>query len=425
MSDLQWTRKKVYSVLKAFPHGATESEFISEFKNFAGYDVPFQSYGFETLTGFIASSPNLYSIRCDAKDDVLYIAKPSELSSTLDRFISKQNNKDIYKKTTYCRDYVPPTKDADVTSSSCERAVSEDETDPTEGSGQQEQQSFLFILNFTLKMLNMKSLNFRQQSSISVNSVVAIVEETGPLNILNALVEMNALRPRSVNGDLNTYIQPYGVLIRFYTFFQTHFPGTILHIETPSLFSLFPKNFDHERYRMAAAIFKFVAHTDPVFMNDIHCGKLYAVMCKDLSFCSCGAHMYTRGMTCYRGLCVEVLDGGQATFRLIDYGCMVTIGISFVRQLPSGFHTMIALSIDCKLDGVGIFSDDIEWSDEAINYMKTALRNNSFNVTVKQQYFAESDFGVLLPFISVVLKSVDDNLEINSDLVANGLAVAL
>ncbi|KRZ18413.1 hypothetical protein T11_17712 [Trichinella zimbabwensis] len=425
MSDLEWTRKKVYSVLKAFPHGATETEFISEFKTFTGYDVPFQTYGFETLTGFIASSPNLYSIRCDAKDNVLYIAKPSELSSTLDRFISKQHNNDIYKITTYCHDYVPPTKDADVTSSSCERAVSEDETDPTEGSGQLEQQSFLFILNFTLKMLHMKSLNFRQQSSISVNSVVAIVEETGPLNILNALIEMNALRPRSVDGDLNTYIQPYGVLIRFFTFFQTHFPSTILHIETPSLFSLFPKSFDHERYRMAAAIFKFVAHTDPVFMNDIHCGKLYAVMCKDLSFCSCGAHMYTRGMTYYRGLCVEILDGGQATFRLIDYGCMVTIGISFVRQLPSGFHTMIALSIDCKLDGVGIFSDDVEWSDEAINYMKTALRNNSFNVTVKQQYFAESDFGVLLPFISVVLKSVDDNLEINSDLVANGLAVAL
>ncbi|KRY00764.1 hypothetical protein T4E_9200 [Trichinella pseudospiralis] len=269
----------------------------------------------------------------------------------------------------------------------------------------------------------MKSLNFRQQTLILDNNVLAIVEQHA--DVLSALIEKNKECPKSGDDDLNNYICPYRLLIRFYTFFQSPFPGTILHIENPSLFSLFPNCFDYERCRMAEALFKAAAHRDPIFMNDIHCGKLYAVMCNDLSFCYCGVHLYTKAKNFYRGLCVEKLNNGQALFRLIDYGCTVTVGSNFVRPFPPGFDSVIALSIDCKLDGVGIFSNDEEWSDEAINYMKTALRNYSFNVTVKQQYFAESDFGVFLPFMSVVLKSSDDTMEMNSDLVENGLAAAL
>ncbi|XP_003378423.1 hypothetical protein Tsp_06324 [Trichinella spiralis] len=103
----------------------------------------------------------------------------------------------------------------------------------------------------------------------------------------------------------------------------------------------------------------------------------------------------------------------------------VIVDFAFVRQLPVEFESMMALSIDCKLDGLGVSSDDGKWTDGTINYVKNALRDKLFNAIVKQQYFAESDFGFLLPFMSVVLKSDDDSLEINSNLVEKGFASIL
>ncbi|KRZ87952.1 hypothetical protein T08_8031 [Trichinella sp. T8] len=63
MTLLDPLHERVYAVLKSFPSGATEPEFISEFKFYIQYDVPFESYGFASLKDFIASAPNLYEIK--------------------------------------------------------------------------------------------------------------------------------------------------------------------------------------------------------------------------------------------------------------------------------------------------------------------------------------------------------------------------
>ncbi|KRX27210.1 hypothetical protein T07_3415 [Trichinella nelsoni] len=262
----------------------------------------------------------------------------------------------------------------------------------------------------------------KQLSLIPDSNTVANIKKMGQLDVFTVLREMKIETFTYV--DFGHYIHPYEMQIRCYATFQTQFPASILHIETPSLFSLFPRSFDNERCCMAQTLFESVAHMDPVFMNDIYCGKLYAVMCREM-LCCCDLRAYNASTSCYRGLCLGKLEGSRVMFRLIDFGCIVTVGFSFVRQLPVEFESMMALSIDCKLDGLGVSTDDGKWTDGTINYVKNALRDKLFNAIVKQQYFAESDFGFLLPFMSVVLKSDDDSLEINSNLVEKGFASIL
>ncbi|KRY38482.1 hypothetical protein T01_9732 [Trichinella spiralis] len=400
MSDTSSLHRRIYAVLKTFLNGATEQELTSEFKYFAGYDIPFENYGFTSLTDFMATAPNLYQIKCDVEGSLLYIAKSDGQSSLVENIVNRERCKDYYKRSQYCCDYAPPKRNANAASRPSERAITETETNPIEQL--EEQQS--------------------QLSLIPDNSTVATIKKMGPSDVFSVLREMK--KETFSYADLGHYIHPYEMQIRCYATFQTQFPASILHIETPSLFSLFPRSFDNERCCMTQTLFESVAHMDPVFMNEIYCGKLYAVMCREM-LCRCGLHACNASTSCYRGLCVGKLEGSRVMFRLIDFGCIVTVSFSFVRQLPVEFESMMALSIDCKLDGLGVSSDDGKWTDGTINYVKNALRDKLFNAIVKQQYFAESDFGFLLPFMSVVLKSDDDSLEINSNLVEKGFASIL
>ncbi|KRY60643.1 hypothetical protein T03_17132 [Trichinella britovi] len=364
MSDSSSLHRRIYAILKTFLHGATEQQLTSDFKYFAGYDIPFENYG-----------------------SLLYIAKSDGQFSLVENIVNRERCKDYDK-----RSHKPS-----------ERAITETETNPIEEIEQLEEQQL-------------------QLSLILDNSTVDTIKKMGQLDVFTVLREMK--KEIFTYADLGHYIHPYEMQIRCYATFQTQFPASILHIETPSLFSLFPRSYDNKRCSMAQTLFESVAHMDPVFMNDIYCGKLYAVVCREM-LCRCGLHACNASTSCYRGLCVGKLEGSKVLFRLIDFGCIVTVGISFVRQLPVEFESMMALSIDCKLDGLGVSTDDGKWTDGTINYVKNALRDKLFNAIVKQQYFAESDLGFLLPFMSVVLKSDDDSLEINSNLVAKGFASIL
>ncbi|KRX36441.1 hypothetical protein T05_11579 [Trichinella murrelli] len=388
MSDTSSLHRRIYAVLKTFLHGATEQQLTSDFKYFAGYDIPFENYGFTSLKDFMATAPNLYQIKYDVEGSLLYIAKSDGQYSLVENIVNRERCKDYDKRSQYW-----PS----------ERAITETETNPIEEIEQPEEQQL-------------------QLSLILDNSTVATIKKMGQLDVFTVLREMK--KEIFTYADLGHYIHPYEMQIRCYATFQTQFPASILHIETPSLFSLFPRSYDNKRCSMAQTLFESVAHMDPVFMNDIYCGKLYAVVCREM-LCRCGLHACNASTSCYRGLCVGKLEGSKVLFRLIDFGCIVTVDISFVRQLPVEFESMMALSIDCKLDGLGVSTDDGKWTDGTINYVKNALRDKLFNAIVKQQYFAESDLGFLLPFMSVVLKSDDDSLEINSNLVAKGFASIL
>ncbi|KRZ89921.1 hypothetical protein T08_15421 [Trichinella sp. T8] len=396
MSDTRSLHIRIYAVLKTFLHGATEQQLTSDFKYFAGYDIPFENYGFTSLKDFMATAPNLYQIKYDVEGSLLYIANIG-ISKFYNIFLI------IYLFLIFICDYAPPKRNANAASRPSERAITETETNPIEEIEQLEEQQ--------LKL-----------SLILDNSTVDTIKKMGQLDVFTVLREMK--KETFAYVDLGHCIHPYEMQIRCYATFQTQFPASILHIETPSLFSLFPRSYDNKRCSMAQTLFESVAHMDPVFMNDIYCGKLYAVVCREM-LCRCGLHACNASTSCYRGLCVGKLEGSKVLFRLIDFGCIVTVGISFVRQLPVEFESMMALSIDCKLDGLGVSTDDGKWTDGTINYVKNALRDKLFNAIVKQQYFAESDLGFLLPFMSVVLKSDDDSLEINSNLVEKGFASIL
>ncbi|KRX72127.1 hypothetical protein T06_544, partial [Trichinella sp. T6] len=346
---------------------------------------------------------------------LLYIAKSDGQFSLVENIVNRELSSIgiskfynifliIYLFLIFICDYAPPKRNANAASRPSERAITETETNPIEEIEQLEEQ--------------------QQLSLIPDNSTVANIKKMGQVDVFTVLREMKNFRETFTYADLGHYIHPYEMQIRCYATFQTQFPASILHIETPSLFSLFPRSYDNERCSMAQTLFESVAHMDPVFMNDIYCGKLYAVVCREM-LCRCGLHACNASTSCYRGLCLGKSEGSKVLFRLIDFGCIVTVGISFVRQLPVEFESMMALSIDCKLDGLGVSTDDGKWTDGTINYVKDALRDKLFNAIVKQQYFAESDLGFLLPFMSVVLKSDDDSLEINSNLVAKGFASIL
>ncbi|KAL1241612.1 Tudor domain-containing protein [Trichinella spiralis] len=355
MSDTSSLHRRIYAVLKTFLNGATEQELTSEFKYFAGYDIPFENYGFTSLTDFMATAPNLYQIKCDVEGSLLYIAKSDGQSSLVENIVNRERCKDYYKRSQYCCDYAPPKRNANAASSPSERAITETETNPIEEIEQLEEQ---------------------QLSLIPDNSTVATIKKMGPSDVFSVLREMKNFRETFSYADLGHYIHPYEMQIRCYATFQTQFPASILHIETPSLFSLFPRSFDNERCCMTQTLFESVAHMDPVFMNEIYCGKLYAVMCREM-LCRCGLHACNA----------------------------ITVSFSFVRQLPVEFESMMALSIDCKLDGLGVSSDDGKWTDGTINYVKNALRDKLFNAIVKQHD--------------------DDSLEINSNLVEKGFASIL
>ncbi|KRX37162.1 hypothetical protein T03_17801 [Trichinella britovi] len=118
MTLLDPLHERVYAVLKSFPSGATEPEFISEFKFYIQYDVPFESYGFASLKDFIASAPNLYEIKCNIDGEVLYRAITNDSFCLYDSLMPIRQPQHDKRNKEYCFDYAPPIEKANSASSS-------------------------------------------------------------------------------------------------------------------------------------------------------------------------------------------------------------------------------------------------------------------------------------------------------------------
>ncbi|KRZ89919.1 hypothetical protein T08_15421 [Trichinella sp. T8] len=137
MSDTRSLHIRIYAVLKTFLHGATEQQLTSDFKYFAGYDIPFENYGFTSLKDFMATAPNLYQIKYDVEGSLLYIANIG-ISKFYNIFLI------IYLFLIFICDYAPPKRNANAASRPSERAITETETNPIEEIEQLEEQQLFF-----------------------------------------------------------------------------------------------------------------------------------------------------------------------------------------------------------------------------------------------------------------------------------------